>query len=266
MKKSPTLNKVIQSLPQPSRGPLPLPFAHLSTVRWFDKIVDGGCLVPTHCDVFRKKLLYFSYGGIHYRTANKQSENATELPLAFLFDPTALDSVECYYPFDTGAVAKRNMGRWTKELRPVFKSKFKVDGGDYNVPVKMVNYIYGSNKAYLRGEVDGACGGNPDPLPLLCQFLSDNLSSLGIDHRQRMIEGQTTKPFSLGKGLLWVAYPECNTRNYKHLFWKIYELCKPTVPYFHAYDYYKNFNPLAVAERLQEMANGYLMQRFLQLP
>jgi hypothetical protein len=265
MKKTSTLNKTIKALPSPSEGPLPLPVAHLSTVRWFDTIASGGYLVPTACDVFKTKILYLSYGGIHYRTANKQSENATELPLAFLFDPTVLDSIERYYPFDTGAMAKLNLGNWTRRLKPIFKSQFKVGGGDYNTPVKMVHYIYGSNQTYLRGEVDATCGRKPSPLPLLCQFLSDDLSSLGIDHRQRMIEGQTTKPLSLGKGLLWVAYPECKTRDYKPLLWKIYELSKPTIPYFYPYDYYKNFNPLAIAERLQERAKDYL-QRFLQLP
>ena len=265
MKKSLNLDTTIKSLSIPQRGPLPLPVAHLSTVRWFDAIASGGHLVPTNCDVFKTKLLYLSYGGIHYRTANKQSENATELPLAFLFDPVVLDSIERYYPFDTGAMAKRNLGKWTRKLRPIFKSKFKVSGGDYNVPIKLVHYIYGGNETYLKGEVDGTCGGSPDPLPLLCQFLSDDLSSLGIDHRQRMIECQTTRPLPLGKSLLWVAYPECKTRDYKPLLWDIYERTKPTVPYFYAYEYYKNFNPLAVAERLQGQAIDFL-KRYLQLP
>ncbi|HYG79699.1 MAG TPA: hypothetical protein VD861_04890 [Pyrinomonadaceae bacterium] len=214
--------------------------------------------------MFKRKLLYLSYGGVHYRTANKQSENATELPLAFLFDPVVLSSIECYYPFDTGAMAKWNMGKWTRRLRPTFKSVFRVSGGGHEVPAKLVRYVYGDNETYLRGEVDGKCGGMPPPFPLLCQFLSDNLSSLGIDHRQRMIEGQTSKKLSLSKGLIWVAYPLCKTRDYEPLLWEIYERTAPSIPHFYSYDYPKNFNPMGIAERLQERAADFV-QRFLRL-
>jgi hypothetical protein len=203
-------------------------------------------------------LLYFSYGGIHYRTSNKQSENAAELPLAFLFDPTVLESIERYYPFDTGGLAKRNVGKWAKSLRPVFKRTFKVEGGNYRVPSKMVHYIYGSNESYLNGEVGSICTGGPDPLPLLCQFLSANLSSFGVDHRQRMIEGQKTKPLSLTKGLLWLGYPESRTRDYVPLLREIYERTRPVLPCFYAYSYQKNFNPLAIAERLQGKAAEFI--------
>lgn len=263
-KKISTLDHAIKSLSLPGRGPLPLPIAHLSMVRSFDAIAKGGKLVPTQCDVFRTKLLYFSYGGIHYRASNKQSENAAELPLAFLFDPTVLDSIERYYPFDTGALAKRNLGKWTRTLRPVFKRTFKVAGGDYRIPSKMVHCIYGDNQQYLDGEVYSGCGG-PEPLPLLCQFLSTNLSSLGVDHRQRMIEGQKTKTLSLTKGLIWMAYPESRTTDYKPLLRKIYERTKPSLPFFYSYSYHKNFNPSAVAERLQGKAAEFI-SHYIQLP
>jgi hypothetical protein len=159
--------------------------------------------------------------------------------------------MERYYPFDTGAVAKRNLGAWTKRLRPTFKRTFAVRGGDYNVPAKLVYLIYGDNKRYLHGEVDGGCSGRPDPLPSLCQFLSANLSSMRIDHRQRMIEGQMTSALPLFKGLVWMAYPEPKTIDYKPLLLKIYEQTKPKKPFFYPYPYHKNFNPLAIAERLQ---------------
>jgi hypothetical protein len=263
-KKTNTLDLVLKSLSSPRRGPLPLPIAHLSVVRWFDAIAKGGKLVPTKCDVFKRKLLYFSYGGIHYRGHNRQSENAAELPLAFLFDPTVLDSIERYYPFDTGALAKRKLGKWTRTLRPVFKKTFEVVGGDYRIPSKMVHYLYGDNQQYLNGEVFGGCGG-PDPLPLLCQFLSDDLSSLGVDHRQRMIEGQKTKTLSLEKGLIWMAYPEIRTTDYKPLLMRIYEQTKPSLPFFYSYPYHKNFNPLAISERLQGKAADFI-SHYVQFP
>jgi hypothetical protein len=252
------LDRIIKSLPIPSPAPLPLPLAHLTIVRWFDAIAKGGHLVPTRCDVFRTKLLYLSYGGVHYRTANKQSENATELPLAFVFDPTVLGSVERYYPFDTGAVAKKSLGKWTTRLRPQFKRSLKVEGGDHTVPSKMVHYIYGDNRRYLEGEVDAGCPKRPDPLPFLCQFLSTDLSSRGIDHRQRMIEAQTSKPLSLSKGLIWMAYPEPRTQDYKPVLLKIYSQTKPSLPFFYPYGYHKNFNPSAIAERLHSEAIKYI--------
>src|SRR5689334_22023275 len=72
----------------PSNEPMPLPSAHLTTVKSLDSILTTGKVIPTHCTVFGRDVLYLFYGGVLYRPSKRATKNTFELPIGFLFDPS----------------------------------------------------------------------------------------------------------------------------------------------------------------------------------
>src|ERR1017187_9469822 len=90
--------------------PLELPIAHLTAARWLRGILGAGHIAPRLCKVFKQNLLYFSYGGVFYRTSKFQSENAAELPVGMVFTPQVLDKCIKLFPFDSGAMARKLYG------------------------------------------------------------------------------------------------------------------------------------------------------------
>jgi hypothetical protein len=257
---SSNLEQTLESLPCPSDWPMTLPPVHLSEARSFGLIVSKGQLEPSMDEVFKEEVLYFFYGGVFHRTANRTSRNIKDLPVAFIFDPSVLTSIVRYYPFDTGALAAGRFGVSGKPLIP-FEERFKVNGGDFTAPSRLVHHIYGSNDRYLLGDYATDLNSKPDPLPLLCDFFSADLSANGVDHRQCIIECHSNKPISLAKGLLWVGFPDCMTEDFIRLF----KLTKPSIPEYFQYDSHVIFNPVEIAAQLQLRATD-VIKRFVQLP
>lgn len=255
-----TLEQTLESLPSTNDWPMTLPPVHLSDARSFGLIVSKGQLEPSMDKVFKEKILYFFYGGVFHRTANRTTRNIKDLPVAFVFDPSILTSFVRYYPFDTGALAAGMFGTWGKRLIP-FEERFKVNARDFTVPSRIVHHIYGTNDRYLLGKYDSDLKSKPDPLPLLFDFFSADLSSNGVDHRQCIIECHSNDPVSLAKGLLWVGFPDCMTEDFVRLF----ELTKPSIPEYFQYDSHTIFNPTEKAAQLQLRAAD-VIKRFVQRP
>jgi hypothetical protein len=67
--------------------------------------------------LFNEELFYFFYGGLFYCPLNKSTRNASELPIAFIFDPKVLIHMLRYYPFGTGAAFKRRFGTCSMQLK-----------------------------------------------------------------------------------------------------------------------------------------------------
>lgn len=254
------LGQTLKSLPKPTAFPMALPPVHLTRASWFSSIVDKGQLEPLPDNVFNEEILYFFYGGVFYRTANKSTRDMMELPVAFLFDPSVLASFACYYPFDTGGLARGLFGDWGTRLDS-FKETFMVNGGDHTIPSQMVHYFYGSNENYLMGKVDPDLKNKPDPMPLLFDFFSDDLSSKGVDHRQYIIECQAHLPVPLNKGLLWVGFPDYYTGEFERLI----KLLEPSVPAYDKYDSHIIFNPTEIAAQLEMTAREHV-KRFVAPP
>lgn len=157
--------------------------------------------------------MYFSYGGILHRHSNKPTQNATQLPIAFLFAPEVLDQIDYYHPYDTGAAASKKYGEWSTKLLDF--NKYKILGNGYpNTPRKLIHHLYGSNKNYLSEQVQSSAQNLPTPFPDLHKFLTCDLSGVETDHRQCSVECKTTKRVSLARGLLWVGYAETNLGDY----------------------------------------------------
>jgi hypothetical protein len=68
----------------PAQLPIGLPLAHLTARRWLQAILNVGQLEPRPCKVLSKTVLYFSYGGVFYRTSTLQTERTSELPVALV--------------------------------------------------------------------------------------------------------------------------------------------------------------------------------------
>jgi len=243
--------------------PPALPLAHLTAARFFAPLLVDGALKPRQCKVFHRDLLYFSYGGVFYRPRQIQTQNAVELPVAFVFSPRVLESVTRLFPFDSGAMGSGAFGdEWTARMAP-FHERFGVDTSDaIETAGKIIYHLYGSNESYLRGQVLKAAKTKSEPIPLLSEFLSENLSGSGIDHRQRSVECVTETIVELGRHLIWVGFPVYSRRKTTEILKQIYHWTRPDVPQIWQYPYPKNFNPAGLGAALETKAHESVIARF----
>jgi hypothetical protein len=180
-----------------------LGLVHITIADALRDILDTEALVPSYCETFNKRLLYFSYGLPYYRPGNRRTEDFLQHPVALAFNPTLLAQVERFYPYDTGAANRGLFGtKWTPFLKR-FEDLYVTEA-----PERLVASLYGSNHNYLKGEVPRHGGSMPQPLATLLRFLASNLSGSGVDQRQRTIEGLTGDSIAVLNSLEWVAYPE----------------------------------------------------------
>jgi hypothetical protein len=244
--------------------PAELPVAHLTTARWLTSILEAGELVPRSCRVFHRDLVYFSYGGVFYRTSKMQSENAAELPVAMVFSPEVLDVCTRLFPFDSGAMADKLFGEaWYTAMEP-FEDRFSITGGDLSMAARLlVLNLYHTNQKYIGGRpVRSAPAGAP-ALQLLHGFLSTNQSNNlsvfgGVDHRQRSIEALTTASVSLAKHLVWIGMP--HSRYAKTM--KAIKRHTRRVPQAYAYHPSRNFSPDTWAADLERQAYEDIVERY----
>ena len=260
------LEQTLRSLPEPSSWPLSLPVSHLSVARWFESVINAGKLEPRFCDIFNESLIYLFYGGVFYRTATMATKNAAELPIVFIFHPSLLQSVDRYYPFDTGGLAKRRFGDWTDKLVE-YQERFRISGASNStVPSRLVYHLYGGNKGYLRGEVNPDLKNKPEPLPQLFEFLAADLTQYGVDQRQASIEAHCKQAVPFDRDLLWVAFPDIKTKEFRPLFAQLYNWTKPSTPKFFAYRSHSIISPREIAAQLQMAAHDAVIADFVQLP
>jgi len=238
-----------------------LPIAHLTKGRWFEVIVDQAKLEPQPDKHFKKNILYFFYGGVFYRPRSQSYEEEIELPIAFVFDPSALAGFSHFYPFDTGAMLSDLFKGWRAKM-PDFEETFKVNGADYTVPKRMVYHLFGDNEQYLLGRPAADLKTKPDPLPTLFDFLRDNLTVNNTDQRQYCIECQAVTPLAFDRSLVWIGYPEY----YTSVFLRLLEKLKPYVPQTHRYKTSRIFNPRELAARLEDRAREAVIERYVSQP
>jgi len=247
----------------PTELPVALPLAHLTACRWLGSILKIGRLEPRPCKVFAKNLLYFSYGGVFYRTSKLQTEQTTELPVALVLSPTVMKLISQLFPFDSGAVAAKRFGPdWTCRLAPLAE-RFSVNTTDALTDARrLVYHLFETNLQYLKGMATNGSKHKKDPFPLLYELLTSDLSSLNVDHRQRTIEAISDVPIQLGQHLLWIGFPQWKTST---VLKELFQWTAPDVPQFDTYDYTRNFNPSEMAARLEEKAYEFVIKRYATL-
>ena len=190
------------------------------------------------------------YGSGFHRPLSGTTKAASWLPVAFLFAPKLLESVARYFPFDTGAVSSGKFGPWSPRLTP-FEPRFVVAGrSDFEVPCKLVRILYGTNDDYLKGKADAGLQSADDPLPLLHEFLTSDLTDRDVDARQCAIECQFESDVRIDDRLLWVGLPQQSMS----LAERFYRLCRPWVPDFYPYESHAVFRPNELAALLEAEA------------
>jgi hypothetical protein len=265
------LNEVLQELPSPpSDEILPLPIAHLTTVASFERIVnDGGKLKPSKCQVFNKKLLYFSYGGVFHRHRQEPTQETDLLPVAFLFKPRLLDRMNYFFPYDTGAAYHRRYGSHSDELSQFERYRISNNKNEqYQLPLKLIYYTYGSNQNYLKGKANDSQNLQIEPFITLIKILNTDLTSHGTDHRQYSIECQASRLIDLKKvfaDIIWVGLPD-DAQCLKHFI----RLCKMidvfSPPAYDTYEVTRVESPYALATMLEKMAKKQIINpRYLHL-
>jgi len=191
-----------------------LGLVHLTVAKSLRSILRGRQLIPSHCEKFGTRLLYFSYGLPYYRPKYHQTEEVLEFPVALAFGANSLSKMARFYPYDTGGAADGVFGPIWK----TFLSKFDQLYVTTN-PERLVSCFYGSNSSYLRGRVRPYSARGSKPVDAIHRFLAQDMSLMGADQRQRTIECIADEPFQLLDALDWVAYPATATTDIG-LIWK----------------------------------------------
>jgi len=256
------LGSAVSGIPLPQE----LPLAHLTAARYLRDILGAGELRPRLCKVFKSKLLYFSYGGVFYRTSKIQTQNVAELPVAMVFTPEVMDACFKLFPFDSGAMAQKLYGdKWYADMQP-FEERFSIRNGNLSTAARLlVQNHYRTNSNYVEGRPAGSVASWPPTLTLLHAFLSQDLSGIptvpfGIDHRQRSIELLSAAPVSIAKELIWIGFPEFRSATIMKAIRKLTR----TLPQTFIYGYSKNFNPDEYARVLQQAAQEDVVDRYLE--
>lgn len=235
--------------------PSPLPIAHVTVGRWFADIVAAGELRPRECKVFSAQVLYLSYGGAFYRPSPKPTNRAADVPVAFLFGPRRLRDAWRFAAFDTGAHHEGLFGSpWTEDLTPINpRFTLPADGSVKQAPA-LVHHFYGSNAAYLRGSALGPCSHPNGSCTRLHEFLGADLTSLGVDKRQRSIEVQFDKAIRLeDETLMWVGFPE----QLQSIYGDLVRHLSPHVPTPYPYTFAAGDRPSELAKELEVRAASY---------
>lgn len=253
-----SLDKAITSIPIHGNLPIPLPSGHISKLRHFDSILSQGKLIPQLSPYLSENLIFLSYGGLFYRPSDKPTRDETEMPIAFIFSPKILKCVLRYFPFDTGAVFSGRFGVWGERFKDSWLQFQVLSHGDINIPCRIVAHIYQTNRRYIVGAVQVNCRNLPDPFPDIYDFLSTDLTFLGVDHRQLTIECHVDKPIQLSKYLMWIGLPEWRD----DILIKIYELTKPDLPRYYPYSSHAVFKPSEIVSQLHIKALEEI-ERFL---
>lgn len=269
IKTTTTFDQILKKLPhvptEEESKVIPLPIAHLTSSRSFEKILEGSAFQPQFCNVFQCDLLYFSYGGIFHRYGEQPTQETTKLPVAFVFKPTLLRNIDYLFPYDTGA-ANKNLYN-NQEMQNFANYRVSNNRGS-ELASKIVYYFYHSNEKYLKGkavqEFNKLSLPLMEPMQKLLNFLQSDLCQFDVDHRQRAIECQSRQEISLKKviqDILWVGFPDL-MRN------KFYEMCyvngKPNyVPQCYFYQYYKARSPSSIADCLEDKAREAVFERHL---
>jgi len=260
-------NELLQTLESFSNLPISLPLGHLSKADQFKHIVHSEQLKPQFCNVFQKELIYFSYGGIFHRHSALPKEDPKGLPIAFLFAPSLLKQIDDFYAFDTGAAVSGKFGSAiSPHTHQNILEKYSFPGDrTHEVPRRLVQFFYGSNRAYLEGSLLEPTESLPSYYQRSFEVLAHDLSDLEVDHRQRIIECQAKENIPLADKLIWVGYhqsQELEVIELKKLLRKVpRDLQFKTFPY----TWHKRYTPNEIAGFLMKEVEETMIEIYMNL-
>ncbi len=252
------LQEILPKLRRPSRLPPALPLIHISKSKYFKDIIKHFKLSTFKCEIFKKHLLYFSYGDVFYATGDKASHDKTKAPVCFLFNPKMLSEINYYYPYDTGAAQLRKYGDWSDTLTN-FKRYRIVGNGDWSIACQLVYYIYGSNLNYRKGKVKPLRQRQRklfESFPELYQFLESDIQE--CDRRQCTIECQSESDIVLRQFLEWIAFPNSSY----YLFVDLFNKMQPSPPVQCPYELPDNYHPREILGEIRSEARKYIETKY----
>ena len=254
----PTLDEALRSLNRPEELPSDLPLSHLIDARDLGRILAAGQFGTWPCKFFQEELLYVFYGGVVYRRSTVPTNNASILPIVFLFRPDILERLERLYPFDTGAAHKKLYGSPWDDLLAPFQERFRVKArNDPEAAARMVYYIFRTNEDYIYNPPHSSCRTLPEPLPVLHDFLSADLTDRRVDQRYRTMEGHAKDPLSW-EDLIWIGYPDSEEENVRILAQQL-----PHPPVCFPYKAFPASRPSEAAAHLQYAAQEAIIRHYM---
>lgn len=209
-KPRPEFREWIDEHPTPQWSHLPL--THISKSFIAKDIVRDGVIEPRTCETIGVAVSFFFYGRPAYRPGKVDEYNIeATCPFCFIMSPNILSSVHVIHAFDTGAFAKR-LYKYAL-IDDMNMPDFSLESESARIQ-KLISKIYGSNEAYMSGDLSQAVivknGLNPDDflpdayLDLLC-----SAGKNGPDDRVGSIEVTFSDPVALKSHLLAIVVPDC---------------------------------------------------------
>ena len=129
-----------------------LPLVHTTCVRFIKQIFQEKKLVPLHCNVLNKDLIYLFYGKPNYRNSHgtTPSTKVDWFPICLIFKNEILkhNKIAYIFPFDSGAFINKKYQNIIEEYHEI---------KDYELPDnlcdtgKFLNYMFASTKDYING-------------------------------------------------------------------------------------------------------------------
>ncbi|NES80986.1 MAG: hypothetical protein F6K10_06035 [Moorea sp. SIO2B7] len=175
-----------------------------------------------------------------------------------MFSPFILSQITYYFPYDTGAAHAGKYGRYSNHFSNNYET-YRVNGNYNNTAKKLVDYIYQSNKNYLRGFLNSNIHPRlTDNFPELFDFFNDKIE--GCDERQYTIECQTTDDISLRNQLEWIAYPY----RWKKLYTQLFKEMEPEPPTHYIYEAGRNFDPRTILGEIRREAEKFIESKYIE--
>lgn len=176
-----------------------LPTVHSTSLYYFRDFLATCKIKATLCDVFKEPLLYLFYGRPSYRVASGAGARTdiTYCPVCFVLKSRALSNVKRIFPFDTGAFYQ---GMYDPFLPKPCDVNDYLLGIKHDIPQRLVDFFFGTNRAYYFGEVRPHA-----PVPLLdfeVRGYYELISATGearLDDRRYSIEIQSAADIFLSK-------------------------------------------------------------------
>ena len=171
-------------------------------------LIDGKIKATTLCPVFSELLVYFFYGRPAYKVSVAEDQRVTDeyLPIALIFEGSAISNISRIFPFDTGAFPKE---AYKPALhKDVDMTEFQVDP-TLEAAQRIVAAFFGSNDNYVLGDPTSTPPPNffDEPEAFAHRYIIDGAVKIGTDDRRYTVELQTKDEIALAGELKAVIVP-----------------------------------------------------------
>jgi hypothetical protein len=167
----------------------------------------SGLLEASKCPVFGEELLYFFYGRPGYRVAAKVGSRSdmSRCPVCFVFKPDIAIPAKRVYPFDTGAF---DDGMFNGFRHPGMGLESFLLGSSLDLPQKVVEYFFGSNRSYYFGALKSDLTFDFDEMEIQAYYDLIRLTGeTEYDDRRYTIEVQLENSLQVEGNVIAVVLP-----------------------------------------------------------